>query len=113
MGRSVGKAQQHFLGGTKAALDRAIHITNPAISCSPPTINTDALATAFDVSWLSAAANFGPQPAGEQASRFEHDLQAIILLVQEHLVAPGRILEGQSVSDDKTRIDIAVLNFIE
>lgn len=32
MGRSVGKAQQHFLGGTKAALDRPVHITLPFLA---------------------------------------------------------------------------------
>lgn len=37
-------------------------------------INTDTLATAFDMSWGLAAANFGSQAAREQTSRFEHDL---------------------------------------
>src|SRR5689334_19458949 len=32
MARSVGKAQQHFLGGTKTALDRAVHITLPFLA---------------------------------------------------------------------------------
>src|SRR4029434_11319020 len=45
--------------------------------------------------------------------RFQHDLDAVVLLVPEHLVALGRVREPQPVSDDKRRIDLTILDTCE
>src|SRR6476646_4470329 len=42
-----------------------------------------------------------------------HDLDAIILLVQKHVVALRGIFELEMMCDDKTRIDISFVNAVE
>jgi len=87
----------------------------------PPTINTDALGTGSRLlprrHPFRIVARSGGRRASVQRSRpplrFEDDFQAVILLVQKHLEAVGRFVERQPVSDNKARIDIAVLNPFE
>src|SRR5262249_59151303 len=45
--------------------------------------------------------------------RFEHDLDAVVLFVQEHVIPFGRLTEPQAVRDDETGIDLPVLNPFE
>lgn len=46
-------------------------------------------------------------------SRLQHDLDAFVLLVLEHLVVLGRVVERHLVRDDEARVDLPVPDFLE
>src|SRR5437868_9331062 len=48
-----------------------------------------------------------------RGSRLEHDLDAIVLLVQEDVIAFGRVVEPHAVRDNEARIDLALLDPFE
>src|SRR4051794_14545218 len=45
-------------------------------------------------------------------SRLEDDLDAVVLLVLERLVAVGCHVEAQAVRDDEARVDVTVLDVV-
>ena len=49
-------------------------------------------------------------PVNPLPSGLQHDLDAAVLLVAEHLVAVGRVVERQPVRDDERRVDLALLD---
>src|SRR5215210_8000397 len=55
----------------------------------------------------------GADAAPVASLRLEHDLQAVVLLVLEQVVAPGRVGEGDPVGDDEARVDLALEDPVE
>ena len=45
--------------------------------------------------------------------RIEHDLDAVVLFLEERVVSIGRVLQRQSVRDDHAGIDVALLDVLE
>jgi hypothetical protein len=61
----------------------------------------------------SAGGIMAPPRARPSCSGLQHDLYAVVLLVQKHVVSFRSILETQAVGDDEAGIDLALLDPFE